>query len=261
MDSTEDVSRVVDEVEALKAIYGEDSVAFDAVRRTLTIQISDKASLAMIVPQSYPSNSRPVNVTLRTCGLVRSQAAELVTSALEEVHSNHPEYAECIFDYCQLVLIALESQGGVSDQRSNDEAVSTDDRTGDRSSGDSPLAGRIVVHGEPLIDRKSVFQAHGIRVSSAEEAQCFVAYLLDEFPKLRSATHNVMGYKVGGAQDCDDDGEHGAGKGLLFTLQQLNVDNIVVVVSRHFGGTKLGPVRFKHINNVARCLIEQGFST
>jgi putative IMPACT (imprinted ancient) family translation regulator len=35
------------------------------------------------------------------------------------------------------------------------------------------------------------------------------------------------------------------------------VEDVVVVVSRWFGGVLLGPARFTHINNAARELLEQ----
>lgn len=55
----------------------------------------------------------------------------------------------------------------------------------------------------------------------------------------------------------------------LFTLishvclppQILDVRNVVVVVSRWYGGILLGPDRFKHINNCARnILVEEGYA-
>ena len=58
-------------------------------------------------------------------------------------------------------------------------------------------------------------------------------------------------------QDYDDGGEDAAGGRLLHLLQILDVQNTVVVVSRWFGGIKLGPARFTHINNAARLLLEK----
>jgi hypothetical protein len=49
----------------------------------------------------------------------------------------------------------------------------------------------------------------------------------------------------------DDDGEKYAGKRLERVLNELNVQGIVVV-ARWYGGVMLGPVRFTHIENVAR---------
>lgn len=44
-------------------------------------------------------------------------------------------------------------------------------------------------------------------------------------------------------------------------LQILDVRNVMVVVSRWYGGILLGPDRFKHINNCARnILVEEGYA-
>ena len=40
-------------------------------------------------------------------------------------------------------------------------------------------------------------------------------------------------------------------------LSHWNVENIIVVVTRWFGGVKLGPERFKLINRAARAAIEK----
>ena len=37
----------------------------------------------------------------------------------------------------------------------------------------------------------------------------------------------------------------------------MDVVNVIVVVSRWFGGIQLGPARFKWINNAARRVLEQ----
>ena len=58
-------------------------------------------------------------------------------------------------------------------------------------------------------------------------------------------------------QDYDDDGEDAAGGRLLHLLQILDVKDTIVVVTRWYGGVKLGPTRFTHINNAARILLEK----
>lgn len=62
-------------------------------------------------------------------------------------------------------------------------------------------------------------------------------------------------------QDCEDDGETAAGGRLLHLMEILNVRNVLVVVSRWYGGILLGPDRFKHINNCARnILVEKSYT-
>lgn len=53
-------------------------------------------------------------------------------------------------------------------------------------------------------------------------------------------------------EECEDDGEAGAGRRLLELLQRMEVWDVLVVVSRWYGGVKLGPDRFRCIGSVAR---------
>jgi len=57
--------------------------------------------------------------------------------------------------------------------------------------------------------------------------------------------------------DCDDDGESAAGGRLAHLLEILELENVLVVVSRWYGGTLLGPDRFKLINQAARDALEK----
>ncbi|KAI6651466.1 hypothetical protein LOD99_5074 [Oopsacas minuta] len=122
-----------------------------------------------------------------------------------------------------------------------------------------------IFHGEPLTDRKSVFQSHACRVSSVTEVDHMLTALKSN-KKIAQATHNILAYrfidKERGVlmQDCDDDKEHGAGGRLSHLLQFSGAEGVAVVVTRWYGGIQLGPDRFKHINNVARTLlVECGF--
>ena len=56
--------------------------------------------------------------------------------------------------------------------------------------------------------------------------------------------------------DCDDDGETHAGGRMLHLLEILECENVFVMVSRWYGGVKLGADRFKHINNATRNVLE-----
>ena len=55
--------------------------------------------------------------------------------------------------------------------------------------------------------------------------------------------------------DNDDDGEDAAGSKLAYLLDMRKDVNVLVVVSRWYGGIHLGPKRFAHIVNVARKLL------
>lgn len=46
-------------------------------------------------------------------------------------------------------------------------------------------------------------------------------------------------------------------KNFIILLKTLGVSNVMVVVSRWYGGIQLGPDRFKHINNACREILEK----
>ncbi|MEW6179606.1 MAG: YigZ family protein [Chloroflexota bacterium] len=78
---------------------------------------------------------------------------------------------------------------------------------------------------------------------SVEEARQFIQRIRNEFP---DATHHVPAYLIGYGsttiEHCNDDGEPAgtAGKPILSVLKGSGIGNIVLVVVRYFGGTKLG---------------------
>jgi len=80
-------------------------------------------------------------------------------------------------------------------------------------------------------------------VFSVEEAKAFIGKIKAEF---EDASHNVPAYVVGhGASvtaHCNDDGEPSgtAGRPALAVLQGSGLGDAAVVVTRYFGGTKLG---------------------
>jgi putative IMPACT (imprinted ancient) family translation regulator len=62
-------------------------------------------------------------------------------------------------------------------------------------------------------------------------------------------------------QDCDDDGETAAGSRMLHLMQLMDVWDVMVVVTRWYGGILLGPDRFRIINTAAReALLLGGFA-
>jgi uncharacterized YigZ family protein len=89
----------------------------------------------------------------------------------------------------------------------------------------------------------SRFIATAAPVFTVDAARAFVARIRQEFA---DATHNVPAFLVGhGASvvaHCHDDGEPSgtAGRPALAVLQGSGLGDVAVVVTRYFGGTKLG---------------------
>jgi uncharacterized YigZ family protein len=85
--------------------------------------------------------------------------------------------------------------------------------------------------------RKSRFVALAASVATPEQALAFVDSRSD-----RSATHNCWAYRIGQQYRFNDDGEPAgtAGKPILQAIDAQRFDAVVVVVTRWFGGIKLG---------------------
>ena len=85
--------------------------------------------------------------------------------------------------------------------------------------------------------RKSRFLARGAPVHTPEEALSHLAAV-----RVSDATHNCWAYRIGDAYRFSDDGEPGgtAGRPILAALEGQGVDHAVAVVTRWFGGVKLG---------------------
>lgn len=95
---------------------------------------------------------------------------------------------------------------------------------------------------EEIIEKKSRFIAVVEHVESEEEAISFIESIRK---KHWNATHNCFAYIIGTEQPlmrCSDDGEPSgtAGRPMLDVLAGAELCNIVVVVTRYFGGTLLG---------------------
>lgn len=90
--------------------------------------------------------------------------------------------------------------------------------------------------------KKSRFICHVKRVYSEEEARAFIAAIKKEHYK---ATHNCSAFIIGEKSDIkrtSDDGEPSgtAGVPMLGVLEKHELTNLCVVVTRYFGGIKLG---------------------
>ena len=90
--------------------------------------------------------------------------------------------------------------------------------------------------------KKSRFICHTKRVYNEEEARDFISAIKKEHYK---ATHNCSAFIVGERSEIkrtSDDGEPSgtAGIPMLGVLENHNLTNVCVVVTRYFGGIKLG---------------------
>ncbi|MCP3901901.1 MAG: YigZ family protein [Desulfobacteraceae bacterium] len=90
--------------------------------------------------------------------------------------------------------------------------------------------------------KRSIFICSLKFIETTKQAKEFISEVSN---KHKNATHNCWAYIVGDTGEtchCSDAGEPSgtAGQPMLNTLKKYNTTNIAVVVTRHFGGVKLG---------------------
>ncbi|MCA0986853.1 YigZ family protein [Guptibacillus algicola] len=103
----------------------------------------------------------------------------------------------------------------------------------------------LTVKGEgeyEMVIQKSRFIAHVKRTTTEEEAQAFIQHIKKTH---NNATHNCSAYLIGeqdNIQKANDDGEPSgtAGVPMLEVLKKKQLKDTTVVVTRYFGGIKLG---------------------
>lgn len=93
-----------------------------------------------------------------------------------------------------------------------------------------------------IIIKKSKFIASLARTKTVEEANDFIQKISKQH---HDATHNTYAYTIGLNDDhvkASDNGEPSGTAGIpeLKALQLMNLKNVTVVVTRYFGGIKLG---------------------
>lgn len=105
--------------------------------------------------------------------------------------------------------------------------------------------------------KKSRFIGHAGRVSSQAESLDFYESVIDP-----QATHNCWAWRINFQVRSSDDGEPSgtAGRPMLNVLERRELENVMVVVTRYFGGVKLGVgglVR-AYSGTTAKCLDKAG---
>lgn len=101
----------------------------------------------------------------------------------------------------------------------------------------------IKENGEAMIEiKKSEFICSLARTETEEEARAFIDKIKTEH---RKATHNCFAYMIGLNDEIQRESDNGepsgtAGVPILEVLKNLELHNVTAVVTRYFGGIKLG---------------------
>ncbi|XP_047443673.1 protein IMPACT [Mugil cephalus] len=283
-----DLQAQIEEVEALSSIYGDEWCVIDEASRIFCIKISNDLEetkltvcLQIILPPDYPSAAPPI-YQINAAWLRGPERAKLANS-LEDLYVEHAGesilylWVEKIRDF----LLERSQSSEPVDRPENVNLTAEEEEDDDEdfktlrlnTEAEHLFMGQEndeevppIKHGNTITDRRSTFQPHLAPVVTPRQVKIILEKLYEN-KKIASATHNIYAYRIycedkhSFLQDCEDDGETAAGGRLLHLLQILDVRNVLVVVSRWYGGILLGPDRFKHINNCARnILVEEGYT-
>ncbi|TRY77946.1 hypothetical protein TCAL_10903 [Tigriopus californicus] len=253
-----------EEIEVLTSIYPQNITIHSTQQIDLRIQDANhEALLRVSFPPSYPSESPP-NYEL-SAPFLSTEVKESLSQQLDALGQDKLGLP-VVFTWVEAIREAVEqwTKTLVRSVENDDQVpLKTDSERilGDLEARRLAIECPEIFTGDPIEDRKSIFQAHFARVQNVEEVQAVLAKL-KENRKIANAAHNMFAYRIKKTdgklviQDCDDDGENQAGSRMLHLLEIIGVENVVVVVSRWFGGIHLGPDRFKHINNATRNILE-----
>jgi len=287
---------LADEVTSINSIYDESTLAVvseSPLICTLKLPSLPSVSLRLEFPPSYP-DAPPSVLGTQSVGEhipkgVGKEVAEKVRRVLAETY--RPGDA-CIFDLIEELgdlAEAAEAEAGAAaaaaqppsstststshddhhhHQHQQDQHAETHSKANDTDllppNGDPPPW----TLSEPITEKKSIFLARAAPVTSPAQAKQYLQHLIQTDKRVARATHNITAWRIQDAsnpavsyQDCDDEGETAAGGRVLHLMQLMDVWNVMVVVTRWYGGVQLGPDRFRIINSSARgALVAGGFA-
>ncbi|KAK6219911.1 RWD repeat domain-containing protein [Colletotrichum tabaci] len=247
-----------DEIEALNSIYGDDTLRPSPPNYILVLPGGPGAtSLTIHFSDSYP-DVPPEVLGTHSAGENAPRGAGSRDLAIfrEAVAAVYQPGAVCLFDaveeFSKLLEVHADTEPSAPSPLPREEAEHETQPAPSFLSEEPPW-----IASEPFVELKSVFLARAAPVTSPEQAAGYVQHLLATDKKVRTATHNMTAWRIRGPngtsfQDCDDDGETAAGSRLLHLMQLMDLWDVMVVVSRWYGGQKLGPRRFALINSAAR---------
>lgn len=114
---------------------------------------------------------------------------------------------------------------------------------------------QLVQLGVILTDRGSRYAVSGAPVTARAE----IDPVLTELKRDRSyakATHNTWAALLPTGGLKADDGESGAGMVILRMLERAELQNHVIIVTRWYGGKKLGGDRFRRVQDAVRAYLD-----
>ncbi len=110
--------------------------------------------------------------------------------------------------------------------------------------------------GVVLTDRGSKYAVAGAHVESRAEIDAVLDALRSD-KSYAKATHNTWAAVLPTGGLKADDGESGAGMVILRMLEREGLRNHVIIVTRWYGGKKMGGDRFRRVQDATRAYLDQ----
>lgn len=255
---------LLNEVEAINSIYGEGSLALDDGNIYILHLPDHNTSLRIQFPEDYPATPPAILGTQSSGENARKgEAAHLVDYARDVLGRLYQPGEVCMFDIIEEINATHTTTTESTNENYTTESEAAPDPTNEEPTITPQSDEPEWVLSDVVVELKSVFIARSAPVHSPEQAKNYVQHLLASDKKVRTATHNITAWRIKGDngvtfQDCDDDGETAAGGRVLHLMQLMDLWNVMVVVTRWYGGHQLGPKRFSIINTVARDAFVKG---
>ncbi|XP_042235337.1 protein IMPACT-B-like isoform X2 [Homarus americanus] len=215
--------------------------------------------LQVTMPPDYPGESPPIYML--SAPWLKGLKRQELCGYLEDIYLENAGES-IVYMWVERIREFMVEQSQLSEQEAEEQQVTTDLASVKLEQDTEDLTPcPDIFSGEIISDRKSHFQPHLAGVKSQAEVRQVLRKLYEN-KKIANATHNMYAYRftpegsTNVNQNCEDDGEIHAGGRLLHLLQILDAKDVLVVVTRWYGGIHLGPDRFKHINNSARQILD-----
>lgn len=119
-----------------------------------------------------------------------------------------------------------------------------------------PSAISLTRLGVVLTDRGSRYAVTGASVTSRAEVDQVLATLKKD-RSYAKATHNTWAALLPTGALKADDGESGAGMVILRMLEREELRDHIIIVTRWYGGRKLGGDRFRRVQDAVRAYLDQ----
>ena len=248
-------AQVQEELEALLAIFG-DEISISPDGHSIELKLDINRSVKFVLPDDYPASTP----TAELAGFPRGFSSKLESGDYANI-CERTINSPALFDLISFFREEAALVNNLVDEKvSKTPSSSLQTLSSPLDKDTADVIDIEIYHGPQVTDRKSLFISHVARVSNATDISQAMRQLLQD-SRISRATHNIYAYRYRDIKgslhaDNDDDGEESAGSRLAELLNLMKVENVLVVVSRWFGGVLLGPSRFRTILNCAREAIE-----